>query len=194
AERLGDALAPGADLDGEAGGPGCGRRARDRTGGIGEGQPGGQRAARDRPGVGRCPARGRERRRVSHSRRRRGQRRRRDGARAGGGPATAVSLVLPTTDPIVAEIVAVPGASAVARPEELITVTFGADDAHATWLVTSFVLPSEYVPMAVNCCVLPTVTVGFAGVTVIEVKGRSCGVALASGELALPPPASGSPV
>src|SRR5262249_56588130 len=101
-----------------------------------------------------------------------------------GGPATTVSLVLPTTDPIVAEIVAVPGAWAVARPEELITVTFGADDAHVTWLVTSFVLPSEYVPMAVNCCVPPTVTVGFAGVTVIDVKGRSRGVALASGELA----------
>jgi hypothetical protein len=44
-----------------------------------------------------------------------------------------------------------------------------ADELHADWLVISCVLPSEYVPVAVNCCDPPVRTMGFAGITAIEV-------------------------
>ena len=38
-------------------------------------------------------------------------------------------------------------------------------------------LPSEYVPVAVNCCVPPTTIVGFAGVIAIELSvGTVCTV------------------
>ena len=110
------------------------------------------------------------------------------------GPATTVSPVLPLTELSVAEIVVVPVATVVASPPAFTDATPVFDDTHATWLVRLCVLPSEYVPVAVNCCVPPTVMVRFAGVTVIEVSGGCCGVALASRELALPPPASGPPV
>src|SRR5215468_12491874 len=110
------------------------------------------------------------------------------------GPAATVSPVLPLTAPSVAEMVVVPVATAVASPVELIVAAAVFEDAQVTWLVRFCVLPSEYVPVAANCCVPPTVTVGFDGVTAIEVSGMFCGVALASGELALPPPALGSPV
>ena len=41
-------------------------------------------------------------------------------------------------------------------------------EAQVTWLVMFWVLLSEYVPVAVNCCVPPAWIVGFAGVTAIE--------------------------
>jgi hypothetical protein len=86
------------------------------------------------------------------------------------GPAATVSPVLPLTDPSVAEIVVVPVATAVARPPAATVATAVFDDAKVTWFVRLCVLPSEYVPVAVNCCVPPTVTVEFAGVTAIEVS------------------------
>ena len=74
-----------------------------------------------------------------------------------------MSVVLPLTAPSVAEIVVVPALTAVASPAAFTVATAVLDDAHVTWLVRFCVLPSEYVPVAVNCCVPPTVTVGFAG-------------------------------
>jgi len=78
--------------------------------------------------------------------------------------------VLPLTELSVAEIVVVPVATAVANPPAFTDATPVFDDTHATWLVRLCVLESEYVPVAVNCCVPPTVTVGFAGVTAIDVS------------------------
>ena len=98
--------APGGHLNGEAGGAGRRRRARDHA--RARRRASAPRAACrcDRPGVRRRPARGREGRRV-------GQRPR---VAAGSavvvivsGPATTVSPVLPLTEPSVAEIVVVPG-------------------------------------------------------------------------------------
>src|SRR5262245_13333501 len=86
------------------------------------------------------------------------------------GCTCAVSVVVPLTAPRVAEIVVVPDATAVARPEPLIVATAELDDAHVTCDVTFCMLPSEYVPVAVNCWVAPTETVGEVGVTAIELN------------------------
>lgn len=68
----------------------------------------------------------------------------------------------------VAVILVVPTATPVAKPVELIVAVAGVALTHVTWELTSAVEPSEYVPMAVNCCVEPTARfAGVAGVTVI---------------------------
>src|SRR5262249_12498645 len=93
------------------------------------------------------------------------------------GPAATVSPVLPLTEPSVAEIVVLPVVTAVATPPELTVATLVFEEAHVTWLVRLWVLESEYVPVALNCCVAPTVSVGFAGVTAIDVSvGAACGL------------------
>jgi len=86
-----------------------------------------------------------------------------------GGTRT-VSVVVPVTLLIAAEIVAPPAETAVAKPAALMVAMPVFDEVHVTWLVRSCVLLSEYVPVAVNCCVAPTDRVGFAGVTAIDVK------------------------
>jgi hypothetical protein len=42
----------------------------------------------------------------------------------------------------------------------------------------SFVVPSEYMPVAVNCCVVPLAILGFVGVTLIELNAVPEKVAL----------------
>jgi len=74
--------------------------------------------------------------------------------------------------PDVACIVAVPTPAVVAKPCEpdasLIVATLGADELHAAVLVRFCVPPSLYVPVAVNCCLVPTAIVAFPGVTAID--------------------------
>src|SRR5689334_11449663 len=68
-----------------------------------------------------------------------------------------VSVVLPLTAPTVALIVVVPTPWLLARPVVGLTVaTFVAVEAQVAWLVTFCVVVSEYVPVAVNCCVVPS--------------------------------------
>ena len=81
-----------------------------------------------------------------------------------------VSVVFPFTLPSVTVIVVVPAETPVANPPALIVATPGLPEFHVTWLVTFCVLPSEYVPVAVNCCVVPLPMPGLAGVTAIEVS------------------------
>ena len=57
-----------------------------------------------------------------------------------------------------------------ASPLALIVATDEADELQLTSLVMSCVVPLEYVPVAVNCCVAPVKAVGLAGVTAIEVN------------------------
>jgi hypothetical protein len=85
--------------------------------------------------------------------------------------AVAVSVAEPLTEPNVAVIVAVPGSTLVASPivEEMVA-TVGALELHCTLPVMSWVLPSLNVPVAVNCCVTPSGSVGIAGVTAIETR------------------------
>jgi len=82
--------------------------------------------------------------------------------------AVTVNVVLPETLPLVALIVVLPTLSAEARPPPLIVAVVVLDDAHVTLAVRFCVELSEYVPVAVNCCVLPATTDGFAGVTAMD--------------------------
>jgi len=76
--------------------------------------------------------------------------------------------VLPERLPEMAVIVVIPGEMTVARPLLLTVATDGFDELQVTCVVISWAVPSEYVPVAVSCGVNPTLTVGLAGVTVME--------------------------
>src|SRR6266702_4119516 len=84
-----------------------------------------------------------------------------------------VSDVLPTTVPDLALIGTVPGLSAVAAPPEVIVATVVSDDVQVTELVRFLVLPSVYLPLAAYCTFVPTLTVWFAGVTVIDTSAAA---------------------
>jgi hypothetical protein len=74
-----------------------------------------------------------------------------------------------TTLPWVAVISVVPPATPVANPVVLPIVANAAfDDFHVTLVVMFFVELSLYVPVAVNCCVLPATIEGDAGVTAMD--------------------------
>jgi hypothetical protein len=85
-----------------------------------------------------------------------------------------VNVVDPVMPPLAALTVADPTPLAVAKPllvEALLIVTIdGFVEDHVTCEVRSCVVPSEYVPVALICCVEPSATDGFGGVTVIELK------------------------
>ncbi len=68
--------------------------------------------------------------------------------------------------PEVAVMVLEPAATPVAKPETLIVATAVFDESQLA--DTALVLPSLYVPVALNCCVLPIAIAGLAGVTEIE--------------------------
>jgi hypothetical protein len=61
-----------------------------------------------------------------------------------------------------------PVPTALASPAVLTVATAAAEELHVAVLVRFCVLPSVYVPVAVNCCVLPLTTDGFTGVTAID--------------------------
>jgi hypothetical protein len=79
-----------------------------------------------------------------------------------------VRVVLPETVPEVAVMVVVPAVRAVARPLLLTVATKGLDELQVTCVVISWIVPSEKVPVAVNCWVVPPGTLGSAGVIVME--------------------------
>lgn len=81
-----------------------------------------------------------------------------------------VRAPLPEILPWVAVMVAGPTATAVARPLPLIVATDVFDELQVTCTVISSVVPSEYVPMAVNCWLTPTGRLGATGVTAREDK------------------------
>jgi hypothetical protein len=56
------------------------------------------------------------------------------------------------------------------RPVLDIVATLVFDELQVTELVKSRVVLSEYVPVAINCCVAPIAILGLAGVTAIEVS------------------------
>jgi hypothetical protein len=62
-----------------------------------------------------------------------------------------VNVAEPLTPPLVAEMVACPSNVAVAKPVELTAATRVAEELHMIPLVKGWVVPSEYVPVAVNC-------------------------------------------
>jgi hypothetical protein len=85
-----------------------------------------------------------------------------------------VSVLLPDIEPDVAVMCAVPVATLVANPwlvaTLLIVATAGESELHCTVVVMSCVLLSVNVPVAANCCVVPSGMEGIAGVTAIETR------------------------
>jgi hypothetical protein len=86
--------------------------------------------------------------------------------------AVTVSVVDPDMLPSVAVIVVEPGVSDVARPLEppalLMVATPAVNEFQVTDVVRFCVVPSEYVPVAVNCRVVPSTMLGFAGVIAMD--------------------------
>jgi hypothetical protein len=81
----------------------------------------------------------------------------------------AVRVVLPEIVPKkVAVMVAVPAAMAVASPLLLTVAAAGLDETQVTWVVRSWLVPSEYIPRAVNCRGSCSAMLGLAGVTAME--------------------------
>lgn len=82
--------------------------------------------------------------------------------------------------PAVAAIVVAPTDFARASPREpavmLIVATVADDELQVTELVMSRVVLSEYVPVAINCCVVSRAMLGLAGVTAIETRVTFCAV------------------
>ena len=70
--------------------------------------------------------------------------------------------------PKAASIVVCPTATALASPVVLIVATPGADELHVTLVVRSWVLPSLYVPVAVNGWTRSGKIEAFAGVAAME--------------------------
>ncbi len=66
-----------------------------------------------------------------------------------------VKVAVPDMSPEVAVMVVVPAATDAARPALLIVATAVSDELHVADAVKSCVVLSEYVPVAVNCCVVP---------------------------------------
>jgi hypothetical protein len=79
-----------------------------------------------------------------------------------------LSEAVPLTDPDLAVIVVDPTAAVVARPARLMVATLVAEDAQLAEDVRSWVLPSEYVPVALNWAVVPFAIDGLAGDTAID--------------------------
>ena len=82
--------------------------------------------------------------------------------------ACTARVVLPLTAETVAEMVVVPVEMPEASPVWSIVATAGIEEVHVAWPLRSRVLPSEYVPVAVNCCETPVEMLGLAGVTEID--------------------------
>ena len=97
-----------------------------------------------------------------------------------------VSVMLPEMGPEIAAMVVEPALAPVARPVLLTVATMGLDEFQVTCVVKSRLVPSEYVPVAVNCWVTPTGMDGLPGVTTMETR-------LTAGVLLLPPQAGRRP-
>ena len=102
--------------------------------------------------------------------------------------AVTVKVVLPEMLPEVAVMVAVPAEAAVARPLPLTGATDVLEECQVTCVVRSWLVPSEYVPEAVNCLVSPTGMLGLAGVTDMETSDLETGSIDGSPEFVPPPP------
>jgi hypothetical protein len=66
-------------------------------------------------------------------------------------PEVTARIVLPEILPEAAVMVALPAATAVARPPLFTVATVVLDELQVTCVVISWLVPSEYVPEAANC-------------------------------------------
>ena len=92
-------------------------------------------------------------------------------------------VVEPTIEPCVADMVVNwPAVTPFARPDDVIVAAVGVEETHTTELVMSREEPSEKVPVAVNCSVLPVDKDGFTGVTPIAAKVTGVGFTVVTSE------------
>ena len=82
--------------------------------------------------------------------------------------AVTVSVVIPVTPPLTAEMAVVPTASAEASPVDEIVAVAGVPDFQVAVVEMSFVVLSLNVPVATNCCRARFAIDGSLGVTAIE--------------------------
>jgi hypothetical protein len=85
-----------------------------------------------------------------------------------------VTVVVAEVAPEVAVMTDEPTAIAVARPVELTVAALAVAEVQVTVLVRLAVVPSVYVPTALNCSVRPFATLGAAGV--MEIDSSTAGV------------------
>ena len=100
-----------------------------------------------------------------------------------GGP--TVSVAEPETEPTIAVMVVVPIALALDSPDALMLATAPEVELHVRTLVRSCVEPLVYVPIAVNCWVVPSGIAAAEGVIVSEISAGGLTV-IAADPLALP--------
>jgi len=84
--------------------------------------------------------------------------------------ALTLAEAVPLTEPETALIVTVPRLRAVAKPLTVIDTTLVLDELQVTVPVMSCVVASENVPVAVNCCNVPSGSDALAGETAMEFK------------------------
>ena len=84
--------------------------------------------------------------------------------------ASTVAGTLPVIVPEVAVMVTDPTFLPVASPLTVIEATVAGEELHATLPVMSCAVSSENVPLAVNCCTVPSGMDAAAGVTLMEVR------------------------
>ncbi len=82
-----------------------------------------------------------------------------------------VRVACPEIEPEDAVMVVVPRLCELATPANTVA-TAGAEELHAAVAVRILVLPSEYVPVAVNCCVVPSGIEALDGATAMDTKTR----------------------
>ena len=98
----------------------------------------------------------------------------------------SAGLVTPLNAAVICEL---PTPAPVAKPAAVIIATDVVPDAHVAWLVRFCVLVSEYVPVAVNCSVVPFAIDGLTGVTAIDTSVAAVTVNVSAG-LVTPPNAA----
>ena len=81
-----------------------------------------------------------------------------------------LKVVVPEILPEVAVMVVVPDATVVARPLLSTVATDESEEAQVTCVVISLVVPSEYVPKAVNWSVISAGTLDSVGITDMETR------------------------
>lgn len=86
---------------------------------------------------------------------------------------------MPVIDSELAVMVDVPTAMPSARPPAAIVATDVGDELHVALLERFWVLPSLYVPVAVNCWVVPAAMDGLVGLIEIEVSTGAVTVSVA---------------
>jgi hypothetical protein len=97
-----------------------------------------------------------------------------------------VRVVLPEMPPPVALIIVWPDAAAVAKPFEptaLLIAAAAVEELQVTDVVISWVELSEYVPVAMNCWVVPRAMPGFVGATAMDTSVASVTVKVLEPEM-----------